>query len=172
MALRGVGPFLRKNRDPELDALDCIDVDCGQGHGGIAAGGFRQSDQVLRPSSAAPQVGLETFHDPLGLEQLDNLGGWLTTVVGRVCLDMLRTRRSRREDYVGTWLPEPIVTEDDSSDPANEYLSDGLTEELIHRLSKLPGFSVPSPTASYYNAPANPFVQTLGLAGLLYGGMR
>jgi RNA polymerase sigma factor (sigma-70 family) len=42
--------------------------------------------------------------------EVDNLGGWLTTVVARVCLDMLRSRRSRREDYVGSWLPEPIVT--------------------------------------------------------------
>jgi len=39
-----------------------------------------------------------------------NLGGWLTTVVARVCLDMLRARRARREEYVGTWLPEPIVS--------------------------------------------------------------
>src|SRR6185369_16534312 len=39
-----------------------------------------------------------------------NLGGWLTTVVARVGLDMLRARRSRQEDYAGTWLPEPIVT--------------------------------------------------------------
>src|SRR5262245_61432634 len=39
-----------------------------------------------------------------------NLSGWLTTVVARVCLDMLRSRRARREDYVGTWLPEPIVS--------------------------------------------------------------
>jgi RNA polymerase sigma factor (sigma-70 family) len=39
-----------------------------------------------------------------------NLGGWLTTVVARVCLDMLRARRARREDYVGSWLPEPLVT--------------------------------------------------------------
>lgn len=39
-----------------------------------------------------------------------NLGGWLTTVVARVCLDMLRARRARREDYVGSWLPEPVVT--------------------------------------------------------------
>jgi RNA polymerase sigma factor (sigma-70 family) len=44
-------------------------------------------------------------------DAVDNLAGWLTTVVGRVCLDMLRARRSRREDYVGTWLPEPIVFE-------------------------------------------------------------
>jgi RNA polymerase sigma-70 factor, ECF subfamily len=43
-------------------------------------------------------------------EAVANLGGWLTTVVARVCLDMLRSRRARREDYVGTWLPEPIVS--------------------------------------------------------------
>jgi RNA polymerase sigma factor (sigma-70 family) len=43
-------------------------------------------------------------------DSVENLGGWLTTVVARVCLDMLRSRRSRREDYVGTWLPEPIVS--------------------------------------------------------------
>jgi RNA polymerase sigma-70 factor (ECF subfamily) len=43
-------------------------------------------------------------------EAVANLGGWLTTVVARVCLDMLRARRARREDYVGTWLPEPIVS--------------------------------------------------------------
>src|SRR5436189_2987570 len=41
---------------------------------------------------------------------VENMGGWLTTVVARVCLDMLRSRRARREDYVGTWLPEPVVT--------------------------------------------------------------
>ncbi|TML75513.1 MAG: sigma-70 family RNA polymerase sigma factor [Actinobacteria bacterium] len=43
-------------------------------------------------------------------EQVANLAGWLTTVVARVCLDMLRSRRARREDYVGSWLPEPVVT--------------------------------------------------------------
>jgi RNA polymerase sigma-70 factor (ECF subfamily) len=53
---------------------------------------------------------------------IENLGGWLTTVVGRVCLDMLRTRRSRREDYIGSWLPEPVVTVGDQSDPEHESL--------------------------------------------------
>src|SRR3954462_1466340 len=54
---------------------------------------------------------------------VDNLGGWLTTVVGRVCLDMLRARRARREDYVGTWLPEPVaVREDDGPAPAEQAL--------------------------------------------------
>ena len=40
----------------------------------------------------------------------DDLRGWLTVVVGRICLDMLRKRTARREDYAGSWLPEPIVT--------------------------------------------------------------
>jgi RNA polymerase sigma-70 factor (ECF subfamily) len=51
-----------------------------------------------------------------------NMGGWLTTVVGRVCLDMLRSRRARREDYIGSWLPEPIVSLDAESDPEQEAL--------------------------------------------------
>jgi len=53
---------------------------------------------------------------------IENLGGWLTTVVGRVSLDMLRARRSRREDYVGSWLPEPIVSVDGQTDPEQEAL--------------------------------------------------
>ena len=43
-------------------------------------------------------------------EAVENLAAWLTTVVARVSLDMLRSRRARREDYAGSWLPEPIVT--------------------------------------------------------------
>jgi RNA polymerase sigma-70 factor (ECF subfamily) len=53
---------------------------------------------------------------------IENLGGWLTTVVGRVCLDMLRARRARREDAVGSWLPEPVVSVGDQSDPEQEAL--------------------------------------------------
>jgi RNA polymerase sigma factor (sigma-70 family) len=54
---------------------------------------------------------------------VDNLGGWLTTVVGRICLDMLRQRRARREDYAGSRLPEPIVVEiGGEADPEHEAL--------------------------------------------------
>jgi RNA polymerase sigma factor (sigma-70 family) len=45
--------------------------------------------------------------DPGGTE---NLRGWLTVVVGRICLDMLRARKARRESFAGHWLPEPIVS--------------------------------------------------------------
>jgi RNA polymerase sigma factor (sigma-70 family) len=53
---------------------------------------------------------------------VENLGGWLTTVVARVCLDMLRSRESRREEPLGVRLPEPIVSREDGLDPEQEAL--------------------------------------------------
>jgi RNA polymerase sigma factor (sigma-70 family) len=53
---------------------------------------------------------------------VENLGGWLTTVTARVCLDMLRTRESRREEPLGVHVPEPIVSRADSADPEQEAL--------------------------------------------------
>src|SRR5262249_3934930 len=52
--------------------------------------------------------------------ELANLGGWLTTVVARICLDMLRSRRSRREEALDAELVEPIA--DAKSDPEQEAL--------------------------------------------------
>ena len=49
-------------------------------------------------------------------------GGWLTTVVARVCLDHLRRRRSRREDPIDVHIPDPIVTRDDGDGPEDEAL--------------------------------------------------
>jgi len=58
---------------------------------------------------------------------VQNLAAWLTTVVSRVSLDMLRARRSRREEYVGSWMPEPIVSIDERPSPEDEALiADGV----------------------------------------------
>ncbi len=54
--------------------------------------------------------------------EVENLGGWLTTVVARVCLDMLRSRESRREEPVGVHVPDPIVSREDGIDPEHEAL--------------------------------------------------
>jgi RNA polymerase sigma-70 factor (ECF subfamily) len=54
--------------------------------------------------------------------RIENPAAWLTTVIGRVCIDMLRARRSRREDYVGSWLPEPIVAVDTDPGPEESAL--------------------------------------------------
>ena len=60
---------------------------------------------------------------------IDNLGGWLTTVVARVCLNMLQ---SRREEPVGILLPESVVTGTDGIDPENEaLLADSIGPALL-----------------------------------------
>src|SRR5919206_2564953 len=54
--------------------------------------------------------------------QVDNLRAWLTTVVARVCLNMLRARKTRREASLSTHLPDPIVSPIEGSDPEQEAL--------------------------------------------------
>lgn len=60
-------------------------------------------------------------------------GGWLTTVTGRICLDVLGSARARRERYVGAWLPDPLPDRaewgrvgqgDDPTDPADQMILD------------------------------------------------
>lgn len=53
---------------------------------------------------------------------VDNLGGWLTTVVSRICLDMLRSRASRREESLEERLPDPLVSDGDAIDPEQEAM--------------------------------------------------
>src|SRR5689334_19619822 len=53
---------------------------------------------------------------------VENLGGWLTTVVARVSLNMLRSRRTRREEPLGVQMPEPIVDPADGVNPEHEAL--------------------------------------------------
>ena len=54
--------------------------------------------------------------------RVDSMGAWLTTIVGRICLDMLRARRARREESMGEWLPEPVVQIETGTDPEQEAL--------------------------------------------------
>jgi RNA polymerase sigma-70 factor (ECF subfamily) len=53
---------------------------------------------------------------------VENLGGWLTTVVGRVSLNMLQSRKSRREEPLGPHVPDPIISREDGGDPEHEAL--------------------------------------------------
>ncbi|MFG2400411.1 RNA polymerase sigma factor SigJ [Streptomyces lydicus] len=57
-----------------------------------------------------------------GADEVENLGGWLTTVVGRVCLDQLRMRKARREDPLEVRVPEPVVLRADPADPEHQAL--------------------------------------------------
>jgi RNA polymerase sigma factor (sigma-70 family) len=53
---------------------------------------------------------------------IENLRGWLTTVVARVCLNIMRSRKTRREESLGVHMPEPIVSREDAIDPEHQAL--------------------------------------------------
>jgi RNA polymerase sigma-70 factor (ECF subfamily) len=95
---------------------------------------------------------------------VENLGAWLTTVVGRVCLDMLRARRARREDYIGSWLPEPVVTVDGGPGPEQEaLLADSVGIALLVVLETL----TPSERLAFvlHDMFAVPFDEIAGIVG-------
>jgi RNA polymerase sigma-70 factor, ECF subfamily len=62
--------------------------------------------------------------DPADRAALRDERAWLATVVARLCLDKLRSAASRRERYVGPWLPEPLVTSGDPDDPLAAVVRD------------------------------------------------
>jgi RNA polymerase sigma-70 factor (ECF subfamily) len=70
--------------------------------------------------------------------EIDNLGAWLTTVVARVCLNMLRTRKARHEEFPAGRVPEPIIDRPDGMDPEHEaLLGDSLGLALLVLLETL-----------------------------------
>ena len=82
-------------------------------------------------------------------DEVDNLGGWLTTIVARLCLDRLRARNARREDLVGAQLPDPIISSieggagnapgDVSPDPEHlTVLADSIGLAMLIVLDRLP----------------------------------
>lgn len=77
----------------------------------------------LRVSSATPQI--------------DNLQAYLLTVATRLCLDQLKSARTKREQYVGTWLPEPVISTATPSPAEHIELADDLSFALLLTLEKL-----------------------------------
>ncbi len=79
--------------------------------------------------------------DDAGRAAIRDLRGWLTTVVGRLCLDRLKSATAQRERYVGNWLPEPVVTpfgRPVSEDPLDVAVrDDGLRMAALVVLDKL-----------------------------------
>jgi len=69
--------------------------------------------------------------------RVDNLRAWLTTVVARVCLDMLRTRTSRREDQLDTHVPDPVISRADQNPESDAMLADSVGLALLVVLEKL-----------------------------------
>jgi RNA polymerase sigma-70 factor, ECF subfamily len=76
--------------------------------GHLRAVGYRMLGSMTEAEDAVQETWIRLQRsDPGGT---DDLRGWLTVTLGRICIDMLRMRRSRRESNAGTWLPEPLVS--------------------------------------------------------------
>ncbi|MDN3358742.1 sigma-70 family RNA polymerase sigma factor [Actinomadura sp. DC4] len=72
-----------------------------------------------------------------GAGGVDNLGGWLTTIVARVCLTMLRSRTSRREDPLEAHVPDPVVSLDEAGPEQEALLADSVGLALLVVLQTL-----------------------------------
>src|ERR1700681_3816799 len=73
-----------------------------------------------------------------GTSGVENLGGWMTTIVARICLDMLRSRKSRREESLDTPLGDPVAVGEDGTDPEREaLLADSIGLALLVVLKTL-----------------------------------
>jgi RNA polymerase sigma-70 factor (ECF subfamily) len=91
----------------------------------LRAVAYRMLGSIGEADDAVQEAWLRLSRSDAG--GIENLGGWLTTVVGRVCLNVLRSRRSRREEplgepRVGAHVPDPIVDREGGIDPEHEVL--------------------------------------------------
>ncbi|MGW0431723.1 RNA polymerase sigma factor SigJ [Micromonospora sp. NPDC003197] len=86
----------------------------------LKAVAYRMLGSLTEADDAVQEAWLRLSRSDTG--EVENLAGWLTTVVGRVCLDMLRSRVSRREDPMGEHLPDPIISPANGVDPEHEAL--------------------------------------------------
>jgi RNA polymerase sigma-70 factor, ECF subfamily len=93
---------------------------------------YRMLGSITEADDAVQETWLR--FDRAGTDEVDNMRAWLTVIVSRVCLDMLRSRRARHEELFDGSLPEPIVTLEESNDPAHEVLiadSVGLALQIV-----------------------------------------
>ncbi|MEV4252249.1 sigma-70 family RNA polymerase sigma factor [Spirillospora sp. NPDC049652] len=98
----------------------------------LKAVAYRMLGSLAEAEDAVQESWLRLARSDAGA--IDNLGGWLTTVVGRVCLDMLRTRRVRGEQPLEERLPDPVISLDDGADPEYQVLladSVGLALQVV-----------------------------------------
>src|ERR687887_2192970 len=98
--------------------------------GHLRAVAYRMLGSLTEADDAVQEAWLRLSRsDTSGVE---NLTGWLTTVVARVCLDMLRSRESRREESLGEQEPEPAASPEDGRDPEHEaVLADSVGLALL-----------------------------------------
>ena len=103
----------------------------------LRAVAYRMLGSMTEADDAVQETWLRLSRTDVG--EIENLPAWLTTVIARVCLNMLRSRKTRREDALDPYVPDPIVSADsDASDPAREIeLADSVGIALLVVLETL-----------------------------------
>jgi RNA polymerase sigma-70 factor (ECF subfamily) len=86
----------------------------------LRAVAYRMLGSLTEADDAVQEAWLRVSRS--GTSGVNNLGSWLTTVVARVCLDMLRSRTSRREEPLGVHMPDPVVSRANGTDPEQQAL--------------------------------------------------
>jgi RNA polymerase sigma factor (sigma-70 family) len=86
----------------------------------LRAVGYRMLGSLTEADDAVQEAWLRLGRSDTS--DIENLGGWLTTVVARICLNMLRSRTSRREEPLDVHVPDPIVSRAEGTDPEHEVL--------------------------------------------------
>lgn len=98
---------------------------------------LRLAYRMLGSNAEAEDMVQEAFLRWHRAEGIDNPAAWLTRTVSRLCLDQMKSARSRRETYPGTWLPEPLIeAEDDALRPDNLTLSLMMALERLSPLER------------------------------------
>ncbi|MGZ0149598.1 sigma-70 family RNA polymerase sigma factor [Kribbella sp. WER1] len=95
-----------------------------ENRGHLRAVAYRMLGSLAEAEDAVQEAWLKLSRTDVS--DVGNLGGWLTTVVSRVCLDMLRSRKSRREDALDTYVPDPVLTALGPEDEAMQADAIGL----------------------------------------------
>jgi RNA polymerase sigma-70 factor (ECF subfamily) len=85
----------------------------------------------------AEDIVQEAFLKAAGRSEADNPKAYLATITTRLAIDYLRSARVRRESYVGTWLPEPLVTDDTPGPAERAEMSDSLSMAFLVLLESL-----------------------------------
>jgi RNA polymerase sigma-70 factor (TIGR02957 family) len=98
---------------------------------------FALAYRMLGSTSEAEDVLQEAWLRADRATGIDNPAAWLTTVVTRLSLDVLGSARVRREQYVGPWLPEPLVESVDSAPEAHAELADDVSLAFLVLLEEL-----------------------------------
>ncbi|MEU1055739.1 sigma-70 family RNA polymerase sigma factor [Streptomyces sp. NPDC005876] len=105
--------------------------------GHLRAVAYRMLGSLAEAEDAVQETWLRL--DRAGADGVDNLGGWLTTVTGRICLDLLRSRTARREEpMTDTFVPDPVLRPLPRTDPEQEALhADSVGLALLIVLERL-----------------------------------